>query len=84
MKVCCRCDNRFNSLNWLCPSCNYQPKAIDSYLVFAPALAEKSDGYDDDLFSQLFDLEAKNFWFHSRNQLILWSLQKFSLKLKVC
>jgi SAM-dependent methyltransferase len=38
-------------------------------------LAENGNTYEADFFAQLFKLEAKNFWFSSRNKLLIWILK---------
>ena len=77
MKVCAACGARFNSVGWTCLVCYYQPKLIEGYLAFAPELAEENDGFEAIFFSQLARLEARNFWFRSRNRLIVWALQRY-------
>ena len=77
MKVCSGCGEKFNSLGWICPSCYQAPKIIEDYLAFAPELAEVCDGFESSFFTQLASLEAKNFWFRSRNRLIIWALQRY-------
>ncbi len=77
MKVCAACGARFNSVEWTCPICYYQPKLIEGHLAFAPQLAEENDGFEAIFFSQLARLEASNFWFRSRNRLIVWALQRY-------
>ena len=77
MKICSICGQRFNSLGWICPSCSHTPKISEGYLSFAPELAIDNDSYDDRFYSQLATLEAKNFWFCSRNRLIIWALQRY-------
>lgn len=34
-------------------------------------------GFKQDSFSKLYELEANNFWFKSRNRLIIWFLKKY-------
>lgn len=77
MKLCAACGARFNSVGWSCPTCYYQPKLIEGHLAFAPELAEVNDGFEAIFFSQLAKLEAKNFWFRSRNRLIIWVLRQY-------
>jgi SAM-dependent methyltransferase len=77
MKICNVCDQRFDSVEWICPYCYDKPKLIEGYLAFAPELAENSDSYEPQLFAQLATLEAKNFWFRSRNHLLIWVLQHY-------
>ncbi|MEX0267935.1 class I SAM-dependent methyltransferase [Leptolyngbyaceae cyanobacterium UHCC 1019] len=75
MKRCLRCKTKFDGLRWTCPQCGYQPSKTSGYLSFSPNLAESNDSYEADFFAQLFELEAKNFWFRSRNQLLIWILK---------
>lgn len=74
MKRCLRCKTKFDGLGWSCPQCGYQPSIVGNHLSFAPSLAEDGDTYEADFFAQLFELEAKNFWFRSRNKLLIWIL----------
>jgi SAM-dependent methyltransferase len=46
-------------------------------LAYAPELANKSEGFEADYFRQLAELESDNFWFRSRNQLIVWALKRY-------
>jgi ubiquinone/menaquinone biosynthesis C-methylase UbiE len=75
MKICGNCDTRFDSLNWACPSCSCKPQRIEGFLSFAPEFAQINDNYEPSFFSQLATLEAKNFWFCSRNRLLFLALQ---------
>jgi len=53
------------------------PEKIDGLFSFAPELAENNDYYDSEHHGQLAALEAGNFWFRARNELILWALDRF-------
>lgn len=77
MKICIACDARFNSSNWCCPVCGFTPHALEGYLCFSPELARVNDGFRAESFRDLFVLEDQNFWFTSRNCLIVWTLQKY-------
>lgn len=77
MKVCGACGKRFDSLGWTCLSCYHTPKIIEDYLAFAPEFAAANDGFEKSDFAQLARLEAGNFWFRSRNRLIIWTLQRY-------
>jgi SAM-dependent methyltransferase len=46
-------------------------------LAFAPELAENNTGFEADYFRTLAKLEPNNFWFRSRNQLIIWALRRY-------
>lgn len=77
MKVCLACDRSFNQTTWNCPFCGYTPTVKNGYLSFAPELSEKNKGFEAEFFSQLVEIEANNFWFCSRNRLIIWALQHY-------
>jgi SAM-dependent methyltransferase len=77
MKICIFCEKRFTNNNWKCPECFQSPAIVNNILSFAPQLALNNDGFDSIIFSKLAPLESKNFWFRSRNKLILWALQYY-------
>ena len=76
LKRCLQCAAAFGDADWTCPTCNFAPTSVAGYLAFAPALAGGGEGYQDSYFDELARLEAANFWFRARNQLILWALRK--------
>jgi SAM-dependent methyltransferase len=47
------------------------------FVALAPALDTQAEGFDPALFAELAALEARNFWFRSRNRLIVWALQRY-------
>lgn len=77
MQVCVNCHCTFKDANWLCPKCNYQPEKIASYYVFNPELDEHNNGFSQKEFHNLFNIEAKHFWFISRNYLINWAIKQY-------
>lgn len=77
MKICMNCSKRFENDTWQCPSCNFTPERINGHPVFAPDLAKLNSGFNPVLFEKLFTLESENFWFRSRNKLILWAIQSY-------
>ena len=50
---------------------------MDGYLSFAPEQAKSSEGFQPHHFAELAHAEAGNFWFRSRNRLIIWALHRF-------
>ncbi|MEK7524335.1 MAG: class I SAM-dependent methyltransferase [Patescibacteria group bacterium] len=54
-----------------------EPKVINGIPCYAPELAHENKDYPADHFEQLFKLEAKHFWFRSRNKIIQKLLTKF-------
>lgn len=77
MKKCLKCSNLFNNQQWQCPQCKYSPNLVDGYLAFASEIIDHVDSYDPVFFSKLAHLEVENFWFRSRNRLIIWAINKF-------
>ncbi|HEY8188721.1 MAG TPA: class I SAM-dependent methyltransferase [Pyrinomonadaceae bacterium] len=77
MKLCSACDKPFDHGNWQCPYCSYKPENIKGHLAFAPELAKESEGFEADYFARLAELESGNFWFRSRNRLLIWALLRY-------
>ncbi len=82
MKICLVCGAEFKSKDWICPICHNIPQIIDGYPAFAPDFSEKNDGFNIEDFEVLASLEAKNFWFRSRNRLIIWALCHYFAKME--
>ncbi len=77
MKICINCNFRFERPDWCCPRCGYQPDQTLGYPQFAPEWAQNAEGFDASYFAELFRYESGNFWFESRNALIIWAIQKY-------
>jgi SAM-dependent methyltransferase len=77
MKKCLSCSSLYPSTASLCQSCEWSPELIDTFYVYAPELAQQNSGFKASHFAQLAQLEATNFWFRTRNQLIIWALNKY-------
>jgi SAM-dependent methyltransferase len=76
MRVCLACAARIESVEWQC-ACGWAPEMHGRWPVFAPDLAENTDGFSPDSFARLFQAEAGSFWFRSRNRLLIWALRTF-------
>ena len=74
MRLCTDCGKSFSRESSACPSCFHEAETLDGRVAYAPELANKSEGFEADYFQQLAELEADNFWFRARNQLIVWAL----------
>jgi hypothetical protein len=61
-----------------CPACGFAPEEIDGFPAYALELAHEGGGYDPSLFAEIAPQEAENFWFLSRNELIVHSLREFA------
>ena len=77
MKRCLHCSRSFESQDWLCPYCSWQPDKIGSVPIFASVLANSSSGFKTSYFAPLAAREASHFWFRARNALIVWALAKY-------
>ena len=77
MKICQRCDHRFQATPWVCPACGFAPPSINGFPALAPKLAHEGDGFRPEYFETLASLEKGNFWFQARNRLIVDSLRRY-------
>lgn len=77
MKICPTCGERFEDCGWKCPACSFEPPYINGFPAFALESATESEGFRLDYFAQLAESEAANFWFRSRNRLIIWALERY-------
>lgn len=77
MKICLQCEYVFSFDQWGCPSCGHQPESVQGIEAHAPEFANDGGGFKPEYFSELSRLEAENFWFRARNELILWALKTY-------
>ncbi len=82
MKVCLACGHQFTIDDWNCPECGQSPELHNGHFVFAPDLRQAAKGFEADFFDRLVRLETGNFWFESRNHLLVWALRKYFRKCK--
>jgi len=50
---------------------------VDGFPSYAPELSREGGGFKPDFFGELAAFEDQNFWFRSRNRLILWALGRY-------
>ena len=62
---------------WVCEDCGSRPETIDVSFAFALGLAAENQGFREAYFGQLAALEASNFWFRARNELITWATTRY-------
>lgn len=62
---------------WVCEDCGSRPATIDGFTAFAPDLASENSGFRESYFAELAALEARNFWFRARNDLIVWAMRTY-------
>jgi SAM-dependent methyltransferase len=76
LRLCLACGAGLEGESWRCTRCGHEPVRADGFLSFAPELARANSGFDAAQFAEYASLEASNFWFRSRNRLILWALER--------
>ncbi len=63
---------------WKCPKCGWSPELVDGFPLLAQhAVLRDSVDYPTEAYERLFALEATNFWFQYRFDLIRWALVEF-------
>jgi len=77
MKRCLDCKHVFDSTDWICPGCGHSPAIVEGFTSFSPLNAHKSEGFEEQFYEQMFDLEAGNFWFKARSKLINFMISKY-------
>jgi len=77
MKRCLTCNVCYASTIRDCPSCGFGPVLVDGFCAYAHEFAHAGGGFQSIYFSELARLEEDNFWFRSRNLLILWALKEY-------
>jgi SAM-dependent methyltransferase len=78
MKICLSCDSTFQVKDNTCSQCGNVIQVVDGFESYAPEMARGGGGFKSDYFSILARLEANNFWFKSRNRIIVWALKKYT------
>ncbi len=79
MRRCLQCHFEWQGSEELssCPSCSYEYPMIQGFRAYAPELAAENDGFPAEAFDELIKHEDSNFWFRSRNTLIMYFLKKY-------
>ena len=77
MKRCLTCNAQYKSSIRNCTHCGFGPALVDDFDAYAPELSHCGYGFKASYFSELASLEWANFWFRSRNQLIIGMLKKY-------
>lgn len=62
--------------NLRCAACSHGIEIADGFELYAPEAARSGNGYDPALYAEIAALEDRNFWFQSRNRLIVHMLRK--------
>jgi SAM-dependent methyltransferase len=77
MKRCLACEAIFETADWTCPKCGYQPALRDEICQFTEEPRDADAGFKPEYFPRLADIEESNFWFRARNELIQWALRNY-------
>lgn len=85
MKHCLACGDSYETSladDSECPKCGYICTKIDGFAAYAPELAREGGGFKEAYFTDLAALEAANFWFRARSELILWAARRYAPDMK--
>ena len=77
MKICPSCHDQFNSPDWRCSSCGNTPELYEGIFTFINENVSDRREYKINHYAALSELEKNNFWFSSRNNLLIWALKKY-------
>jgi SAM-dependent methyltransferase len=77
MKLCVACSSPFSAATWTCPACGASPQTVAGHLAFSPEVAISGSGFKAEYFAGLARLEERNFWFRSRNRLLIWAMRRY-------
>lgn len=79
MVECPSCHVMLKTIPPACPRCGFLVNDVGGFQSWAPDLADQNTGdfFDLKKFHELASLENSNFWFQSRNALILWALKRY-------
>jgi len=85
MKFCLDCQATFDDPDFRCPACGWHPVKRDESLFFAPELLHEQCDFHPENHEQLFKLERSHFRFQNRNDLIIYTLNRyFSAAMSFC
>lgn len=77
MERCLSCNSLFSSNLEACSSCRSARPITNGFSSYAAHLAQAGGGFESKFFKQLAPVEASNFWFRARNEIILWALKSY-------
>src|SRR6201999_1920960 len=64
-------------VGWRCPACGYVIAQSGDIALLAPELADTVSGFDPGSFAAIAEIEADNFWFVARRELIVGLLARY-------
>jgi SAM-dependent methyltransferase len=78
MKLCLHCGTRRDAALKDCPACGAAEVVVNGFPAYAPDMAEQGGGFRPESFDLLATLEAGNFWFEVRNDIIEWAMRRYA------
>lgn len=76
MKHCQQCAKYFDSPDWTCPVCGYQPPLQNGFPAHGGDTETIAGGFDPKQFHDLATTEDDSFWFNARNRIIIAALKR--------
>jgi len=76
MRLCPACSRPVRAPDWTCPGCGNHPRAAGDVLLLAPHLLASGTAFPAEGFARLAAREDANYWFRTRNRLIVWALRR--------
>jgi SAM-dependent methyltransferase len=77
MKLCPACSAPVIAEDWACARCGHRPPRAGDVPLLAPQAAYSEAAFPAAGFDRLAALEERNYWFRSRNRLIVWALRRY-------
>lgn len=77
MKRCLACGHTAPAEDIDCAACGWRPSRAGDFDTYAPDLDGTAEGFRPEYFDQLAALEATNFWFRVRNDLITLFVRRY-------
>jgi len=77
VRLCLRCDTRFDGIDWTCPRCAFAPGLDRAFPVFAPDLADGNAADTVYHHDALRRADEEHFWFDARRRLIVWAIRRY-------
>lgn len=78
MRICARCSSPWPEGRDLCPGCSHAEARVDGFIAYAPEMAHEGGGFPTGAHEMLAELEARNFWFMVRNDIIEWAFRTYA------
>lgn len=78
MKICLQCQASRDASQSDCSACGAVDTMVNGLPAYAPDMAEQGGGFRPESFDLLATLEAGNFWFEVRNDIVEWAIRAYA------